>query len=526
MVLSLASCRRYVLLAVVAFVVSACNADFDVFVSVNPDGSGLVSTRTSLDDETTERLLDLDLDATGVVLDDLALSGWVIVPPVQEANGSTVIIASKEFGTTEQFSEVMEELSGAGGVFRDFELVRSKTFARVGYELTGTIDTTLDFDSFADEELTLLLERPLAEIASGYGAVEDQMDFNLQIELPGGVQGEAPVGIIEAEPDRVRAEWDASLADNEVESVALRSATREVTPLVLRGVAGLAAVVAGLVIFSQIVRVLLPDRRRRPRRRAKPKPKPEATPEEPRPTPADSTVDEDVVVAAAEEEDDVGPYKVLAIDAMGVLYREADDVTALLIPFIRERSSIVPSDEEIEAKARSLSLGRTTTGQFWTSVGVEGDPAELDAAYLAQIQLMPGVIKYLRAKRERGIKVACVTNNSASWAKALRDNHDLVGLVDPWIVSGSIGVRKPDRAIYEVLRRVAKQPADKILVVDDDLAMLDAARAEGFATAWFAPNGDPERAGEHQHIRSFDLIPEELPDNAGVSASEPSTVDE
>lgn len=515
MFLSFASWRRWWWLALVVFAASACQADFEVLVTVNPDGSGTVSTKTTFDDAAAEAILDLDLDATGVVLDDLAQSGWLVVPPEEGPNGSTVITATKDFGTADQFADVMAELTGTDGVFRDFRLTRSKTFARVAYEITGDLDTTVGIDVFGDPELETTLERTVSEIADAYGATEEQVDVRLQVVLPGGLQGEAPTGIVDSEPDQVRAEWAVSLADDEVVPVALGSSTRNVTPLVLRGVAGLVAVLAALVVFAQVLRVLLPDRRRRPRRKQGPKPKapvvagpPEAATGDPLVTPPQKETEP--------------PYRVVAIDAMGVLYREADDISTLLIPFIRERSTLTLSDDEIEAKARALSLGRLTTGQFWTLVGVPGEATALDSAYLAHHQLMPGVIKYLRAQRARGVQVACVTNNAAAWSQALKANHDLEGLVHPWVVSGSVGARKPDNAIFEVLRRVTGEPSEKILVLDDDLDMLDIAREQGFVTAWFAPDGLGDDARGHKLIRNFDTAIEDPAESEVGVRAEPA----
>ena len=132
-----------------AFVVAACQAEVDVNVTVNEDGSGIVETATTLDEEASAALLDLETDADGLPLSDLLRSGWNVSPPERAADGSTVVTASKEFGNTAQFAEVMEEITGEDGVFRNFRLVRTKTFARVGYRVSGTIDTNDGLDSFS-----------------------------------------------------------------------------------------------------------------------------------------------------------------------------------------------------------------------------------------------------------------------------------------------------------------------------------------------------------------------------------------
>lgn len=500
---SLATWRRWWWLALVIVFASACQADLEVLVTVNEDGSGTVSTITTIDAETASQLLDLDLDAAGLVLADLAQAGWVVGPPEQNSAGSTVITAAKDFGTAAQFAEVMNELTGPDGAIRDFRLTRSKSFARVEYRIAGTIDTTVDLESFSDNELEAVLGRSLSEIGDRYEAAEEQVNFRLEIVLPGDLQGEEPTGIVDSEPDLLRAVWEASLDDDAVLPIALSSATRQVSSLVLRGVAVVAGILAGLVVFAQILRFLLPDRRRRPeRKRGGPAPG--------RAAPTPSATETEAESETVAEVSAANPYRVVALDAMGVLYREADDVSRLLIPFVRERSTASMTDDEIRAKARALTLGRMTTGQFWVSVGVGGEAAELDAAYLLQHQLTPGVIKYLRSLRENKVQAACITNDALRWALALKANHNLEGLIDPWVVSGSVGVRKPAKPIFEVLRRVTGHAPSAILVIDDNLDILDAARDLGYGTAWFAPDGLRADARDHSLIRNFQITNDDL----------------
>ncbi len=198
----------------------------------------------------------------------------------------------------------------------------------------------------------------------------------------------------------------------------------------------------------------------------------------------------------------------VALDGAGVLYKEGHDIERLLVPFARSVGSIV-SDEEIQAKARLMSLGRITSFDFWTAIGVPGDSNQLDAAYLAQQQLMPGVVKYLLWLRDQEVKAACITNDGTRWANRLRASHSLGNLIDPWVVSGSVGVRKPDKPIFEVLRRVSNESAEAILLVDDSLDSLDAARDMGFRTAWFSPTGEQEEARGHEIWRSFETDEDE-----------------
>jgi HAD superfamily hydrolase (TIGR01509 family) len=470
-------------------VLSGCRAELVVDVAVAHDGSGRVTAVAALDPEASQQLVDL---ATGgLQLEDLAQAGWEIEPPTAGEDGWTRIVAAKDFGTPEQLAEVIDELDGGAGLFEAVELQRIRSFARVDYHLTGVLDPTGGFARFGDPELEAALGVGLDELALREGLAPEDVTVSLRVDLPGDLREAAVTGTTLPGDDTVG--WTATLADPAPLAMDAASTSRLVGPLVLRGVAVVAAVLAALVLLGQALRLLRPESRRRhpaarpraPARAAAPVAAAPAAPATGRPGPA--TVP-----------------KVVALDAMGVLYQEGDDVRRLLIPFARERGSLLP-DDELEARARALSLGRMTAAEFWTGIGAVGDPHELDRSYLARHQLNAGVVRFLRALRERGIRAACITNDAASWALALRRRHSLEGLIDLWVVSGSVGIRKPDPPIFEALRRLAQVPAGDILLVDDERANLDAARALGFRTAWFSPDGTDEDAAGHPILRSLDV---------------------
>lgn len=436
----------------------------------------------------------IDLGTVGLALGDLDDAGWQTDAPQRLDTGGLQLSATKAFGTPEQLDAIMAEISGEAELFSDFRLERTKGFARVDYAITGSINPA-GLEPFGDTELVQALGRSIDELAARYGASASDIDVRLEITLPGDpvlaqdTTGEAIAG----DGTTVRV-WETTLADTNTTPVSIASSTRTVTALVWRGVAIVAAVLAGLVLLGQTLRLVRPQNRRKkkPTETARPKPRT-------RPAP---------VIAAEKSNVDAEHASttplVVALDGMGVVYRDGNDIHDILVPFAREMGSTVTEDE-IVARSRSLSLGRMTTADFWRAIGIEGDPNELDEAYLSRFQLNPGVIKFLRTLRDQGVQVACVTNDATAWANKLKTKHSLGGLIDPWVMSGAVGVRKPDRPIYEVLRRVTGQPPSRIMVVDDDLANLDAAREYGYQTAWFAPGATVEESNGHAILRSFEV---------------------
>ncbi|MDH3301162.1 MAG: HAD-IA family hydrolase [Acidimicrobiia bacterium] len=501
-------------LVLAALVTTSCRADLSVDVDVAPDGSGLVRAEVVIDAEAAGQLLDLDRESGGgIPTRDLVEAGWDLEPPVRGEDGSVTVTATKAFGTTSQFTEVMSELSGDSGLIRNFTLVRAQSFGRLDYTVSGVVDPINGFSSFTDADLETSLTRSLESIAERYGADEQDVTIELSVTLPGELQEDQSNGLQpELTETGATLHWETSLAAVNRTDVLITTTRRAITAQVLRGVAVLAAVLSGLLIFARLLRLIGSWRRPKEPKRPRPADALGRRPDEQRKARAARTAQDRKAERTADEEAAEAAdrrYGVVALDGMGVLYREGDDIAELLVPFARQRGSEVPSDE-IAAKARLMSLGRMTSTQFWPSIGVEGDPNELDAAYLSLHQLSPGVVKYLRKLRSEGVKAACVTNDAAEWATKLRTSHSLQGLIDPWVVSGSVGVRKPAAPIFEVLRRVTGEPPASILIVDDDIDTLDAARKLGFGTVWFTATGDREQARGHEVWRRFDTDDEEL----------------
>jgi len=163
--------------------------------------------------------------------------------------------------------------------------------------------------------------------------------------------------------------------------------------------------------------------------------------------------------------------KVLALDAMGVIYRSADDVAELLIPFLRAKGSAVATGD-IEDAYREASLGRLSSDQLWEACGVN---AGLDEEYCTLHALTNGILELIADAVDQGLLVAALTNDVDSWSRRIRARFEL-SQVSVWVVSGEIGVRKPDRGAYDRLLDVLACSAADVLFLDDRQRNVDAAK--------------------------------------------------
>jgi putative hydrolase of the HAD superfamily len=83
------------------------------------------------------------------------------------------------------------------------------------------------------------------------------------------------------------------------------------------------------------------------------------------------------------------------------------------------------------------------------------------------------------AARRAGVRTAMLSN---SWGEDRYDRTQLEALFDAWVISGEVGLRKPDPAIYELAAERLGLPASACVLVDDLPGNLKPARALGMAT--------------------------------------------
>ena len=190
------------------------------------------------------------------------------------------------------------------------------------------------------------------------------------------------------------------------------------------------------------------------------------------------------------------------LDAMGVIYSVGDDVKDLLCPFIEERGGI-KDISKIEQFYHSASLGDMTASELWKSVGLN---PRLEDEYLQRHELTNGLIDFLEAIKSRGIVTWCLSNDLSEWSKKLRVRFGLDKYFSGFIISGDVGVRKPDRAIFEhLVGRLDVSPCE-VVFVDDNQRNLDSAAVFGFDTIFFTPARHNLTDVKHQVAATFNDI--------------------
>lgn len=476
---------RLLLVFVVALVLSACQVDAVVDVVVTEDGSGTVTLTTAFDEAVIEAVPELE---ENLRTNDLVPAGWTVEGPQRTESGSAVVVsATKEFASPDDLARVLDEIAGPNTLFSDFAVARSRSFARTTYEVTGQIDPRISFTEFGDEGITGLVGSPLglsiAELEAVAGRpLNETATLTFSISLPDTVQ--ANTIDVDGEVGR----WQLSPRDPLPTDIEITTSIEDRLPRVWAAVALVALALLGtLLIFRVLARFggRRQDEREDIVQMRRPDKAPDATP-------------------ATAPRERPPRLELVVLDARGVLYDEANDIGARLVPFVRERGSKA-SLQEINDAFRAASLGRLATNELWAELGLSDDAHELDLAYTEQFLLRPGVLEFIDRLHERGLRVAVITNNAMVWSGLIRRRFDLDERIDTWVVSGEIGCRKPDAAFFEALRRMTGVEYSDSLLIDDQVADLDIARSLNMSTAMFVPQAAQlPSSSPHPIVHGFD----------------------
>lgn len=185
----------------------------------------------------------------------------------------------------------------------------------------------------------------------------------------------------------------------------------------------------------------------------------------------------------------------IVLDAMGVIFRAQDDVTELLVPFVRDHGCSIGATDLSELYERA-SLGHLDVDDFWRALGL--DP-NIEDEYLAGHDLNDGALDFLHTARGYGWDVWCLSNDVSRWSIKLRERFVLDNYFVGFVISGDIGFRKPSKQAYRCLIEQIGYVPD--LFVDDRARNVAAADSMGIRSVRF-DSGTTKR-GEVRDFKSL-----------------------
>jgi len=194
--------------------------------------------------------------------------------------------------------------------------------------------------------------------------------------------------------------------------------------------------------------------------------------------------------------------KWVIFDAMGVIFKVADDVSDLLVPFLRSKNNTLPVRKIFEEYVRA-SLGELTSSEFWPTLGYSREYPEIEIEFLDNWYIFDAEFLEVANELKKKYKLAMLSNDLKDWSNFLRNKFNINQLFDVNVISGDIGYRKPDKRIYEILLDKTKSPAEECIFIDDKLENLRAASELGIKTIKFVRIKDKVPFCSEFEISSF-----------------------
>jgi 2-haloacid dehalogenase len=100
-----------------------------------------------------------------------------------------------------------------------------------------------------------------------------------------------------------------------------------------------------------------------------------------------------------------------------------------------------------------------------------------------------GTVDILKRIKRDGVPLYALTNFSAETFPIMRRRFDFLQLFEYILVSGEVGLVKPDPAIYRLMLEKIGRPARECLFIDDSAKNVAAAKEMGFDTIHFQSPG-------------------------------------
>ena len=96
-----------------------------------------------------------------------------------------------------------------------------------------------------------------------------------------------------------------------------------------------------------------------------------------------------------------------------------------------------------------------------------------------------GTVNILKRLKQAGYPLYGLSNWSAETFPRARAKYDFFDLFDGIVLSGDVGLVKPDPQIYQIMLRKIGRPAQECLFIDDSLTNIQQAQTMGFITIHF-----------------------------------------
>jgi putative hydrolase of the HAD superfamily len=185
---------------------------------------------------------------------------------------------------------------------------------------------------------------------------------------------------------------------------------------------------------------------------------------------------------------DFGGVLTTPLSAGFVAYQEEAGVSLEELGRAMQRATEAYGEHPLFALERGEIAEAEFARRLEEQLGDGFDLGRLRTLYFDRIEPNPPMIRYLGELRERGLRMALLTNNVREWEPLWRAKlPELEQIFDVVVDSAFVGMRKPERRIYELtLERLGGGVrAEQCLFLDDLEVNCEGARALGMMAVRF-----------------------------------------
>ena len=166
--------------------------------------------------------------------------------------------------------------------------------------------------------------------------------------------------------------------------------------------------------------------------------------------------------------------KTMILDMYGVIMK---DPTANLLCFVNTFFPQIQL-EDIYPLWKEADTGKIDSLNFLKQIGFEKNIKEMEKMYLDTLEIDEDF--YTMAQELHGTyNLVLLSNDLSNWSEYVRNKYDINKYFDLIIISGDVGMRKPDANIFDYLLKKLKQVPDDCYFIDDRRTNLSEAEKFG-----------------------------------------------
>jgi putative hydrolase of the HAD superfamily len=171
---------------------------------------------------------------------------------------------------------------------------------------------------------------------------------------------------------------------------------------------------------------------------------------------------------------------IVIFDVMGVIITSQSLVKEGLYPHYKGKYD----NEYLKVLYRKIRKDTSGDASLWNEIG-EKNPEVAREGFLGRFLIDTQFWEYRNFLSKKNIRKGILSNMPREWGEYFFKKFNLKNEFDPIVISGEVGMSKPERGIYLEFEKRSGIPLERSLFIDDKLINLKTAYDLGVKTVYF-----------------------------------------